>query len=386
MDRLARRPARIDSATGGDRRPLVVTADPDTGASIARLCAAASVTPDVVPPSDIDGVRSAWRTAACVVVGADCAEALAATGLGRRPAVVLTGGDPGNADTWRRAVAIGAEEVVTAADQSRLVRWLAESVEGSTTRSVAVGVVGARGGAGVSTLSAALSVRAAALQHQVVLVDADPLGGGLDLLLGCEDEDGLRWADVAATRGQVSAEALRAALPRGHDVSVLSWDRTPTPAAAPHAVHQIMAAARRGSDVVVVDLPRRLDGLAREALLACDVAILLCPADVRAAAGAGQLLPSLRSLCGDIRLVVRTGAATDVTADGLADHLGLPLLGVWPTRRGLERSVDEGLGPVPRGRLARACDALLSSLLAATEGSAAAANRRSPSFVRSAAS
>ena len=363
--------ASTDAVVGEYRRPLVVTADPETTASIARLCAAASVTPDVLTPADADKIRLSWRTAPCVVVGADSADAVAALALGRRPAVVLLGGDPSSADTWRRAVVLGAVDVVAAAQAShRLVRWLAESVEGPTERSVAVGLIGARGGAGVSTLSAALAVRAAAHGRRVFLVDADPLGGGLDLLLGCEDEDGLRWSDVVVTRGQVSSDALRSALPRAHGVPVLSWGRTPPSPVAPHAVHSMLTAARRGSDLVVVDVPRRLDGVAGEVLLACDVVALVCPADVRAAAGAGQLLPTLRSVCGDVRLVVRTGAATDVTADGLADHLALPLLGVWPTRRGLERSVDEGLGPVPRGRVARCCDALLSGLLPVTSPAA----------------
>lgn len=346
------------------RRPLVVTADADLADAMGRLCAAASVTPDTVQTGDVEALRRYWRFAPCVVVGIDGADAVSDAGLDRRPGVVLVGGDPDSADTWRRAVAIGAEQVVAATSaQSWLVRWLAESVEGPADRSLAVGVVGGRGGAGVSTLCAAVAVRAAATGRRVILVDADPLAGGLDLVLGCEAEEGLRWADVAVTRGQVSADALRSALPRASGVSVLSWDRSPPVSAAPNVVHSLVTAARRGSDLVVVDLPRRLDGVASEALSACDMVLLLCPADVRAAAGAGQLLAALRSLCADIRLVVRPGPGTDVSPDSLADHLGVPLLGSWPTRRSLERTVNEGLGPLPRGSLARACDALLAGLL-----------------------
>ena len=54
-------------------------------------------------------------------------------------------------------------------------------------------------------------------------VDADPWGGGLDLLLGCADMPGLRWGDLALRGGHVPSDALVAALPgRAGAVAVLS--------------------------------------------------------------------------------------------------------------------------------------------------------------------
>ena len=46
-----------------------------------------------------------------------------------------------------------------------------------------------------------------------LLVDVDPWGGGIDLVLGSEDEPGLRWPDLALQGGRLST-AVREALPR----------------------------------------------------------------------------------------------------------------------------------------------------------------------------
>ena len=46
-----------------------------------------------------------------------------------------------------------------------------------------------------------------------MLVDCDPLGGGLDLVLGAEDLGGLRWPGLDVGGGRVPATALHAALP-----------------------------------------------------------------------------------------------------------------------------------------------------------------------------
>ena len=49
-------------------------------------------------------------------------------------------------------------------------------------------------GSGASVLATAVAVRAARAGVDVVLVDGCPLGGGLDVVLGAEQESGIRWA------------------------------------------------------------------------------------------------------------------------------------------------------------------------------------------------
>jgi len=338
--------------------PLVVTADPDLVADLRRLCAAAAVTPDVM--SDPAQARADWRRAVCVIVGDDMADAVAALELGRRADVLLVSARPESAELWRRGVAVRADRVVVLpAGQAWLVSRLADFVDGKGTRAVTVAFVGGCGGAGASTVAAGMALRAARGGHRTLLVDADPLGGGIELLLGCEGASGLRWPEVAATQGRVSAAALREALPGTGGVAVLSWDRGAAVGVEPATMRAMVAAGQRGSDLVVIDLPRSLDAAAVEALSLADTLLMVCTGDVRVAASAKCQLESLRLLCGDIRLVVRRCAKTDVLAADLADSLRLPLAGSIVSRRGIARGINEGLGPLVRGRFGRQCGRLL---------------------------
>ena len=72
----------------------------------------------------------------------------------------------------------------------------------------------ARGGAGATTFACALG-QVAARSGDAVVVDADPLGPGVDRVLGLETRDGIRWDALCQTTGRLSARSLREALPRG---------------------------------------------------------------------------------------------------------------------------------------------------------------------------
>ena len=76
-----------------------------------------------------------------------------------------------------------------------------------------VGVVGGAGGAGATTLACALA-QVAAARASTLLVDADPLGPGLDRVLGMEDLAGVRWDGLCQTAGRLGARALREGVPR----------------------------------------------------------------------------------------------------------------------------------------------------------------------------
>ena len=87
-----------------------------------------------------------------------------------------------------------------------------------------VTVVGGRGGAGATTVSAAMALAAAREGGQVLLLDLDPYGGGIDVALGAEDVPGLRWPDLTGDRSALPGAVVEA-LPRLGSLSVLSWDR-----------------------------------------------------------------------------------------------------------------------------------------------------------------
>lgn len=341
--------------------PLIVTRDLSRAEQLLRLCAAAAVTPDVV--NQARDARRGWRQAACVLVGDDIADDVAALGLPRRTDVILVASGPDSAQTWQRGLALRADHVVMLPEaESWLIDRLSDYLDASVTACLTLGVIGARGGAGASTLTAALAVAASRRGILTMLIDADPLSGGVELVLGCEDVDGLRWPQVASTHGRVSSAALRAALPKVGDLSVLSWDRGCDVGVDAATMHSILSAGRRGSDLVVVDLPRHLDEPTSAALATCDLLLVVTTTDVRAVASAGRLLALLRTECAGIRLVVRSRTASDLDAETLSKTLQVPLLATIPTKRAVERSIDEGLGPPRRGQLHRRCTSILDEI------------------------
>jgi secretion/DNA translocation related CpaE-like protein len=344
-------------------RPLVITSDPDVLDDLLRIAATAAVELQVA--SDVGQARRVWSAAASVVVGPDAAVSCSRARLPRRPGVVLLGDDLDDAGIWQLAVEVGAEHVVFLPDaESWLVETLAESVEPSRISGELVAVVGGRGGAGATTLASALAVTAARLGRRVLLIDGDPLGGGIDLVFGGEGDVGLRWPDLGGTRGRVPGAALTGALPRMNDLSVLSWDRGDVPSVPAEAMETVLEAGRRTSELVVVDLPRALDESSRVVLSLAGVVLLVVPAEVRAAAAASRVAAQLGKLCADLRLVVRGPSPSGLDCDEVARALGLPLAGFLRPEPGLELALERGEPPGRRSRtpLAVLCESVLDDL------------------------
>ncbi|MGB8652256.1 MAG: septum site-determining protein Ssd [Mycobacteriales bacterium] len=355
----------VSRRTTGDpvARPLLVTADAAALDALLRLAATAGVEVDVA--DSVPAARRCWGAAPLVLVGADLVDRVVAGRLGRRTRVVVLGTDLDDGGIWQRAVEVGAEHVVFLPDaETWLVEALADAVEGPGDDGQVVAVLGGRGGAGATTLSAALALAAVRRQLATLLVDGDPLGGGIDLVFGGELERGLRWPELGATRGRVPAAALTEALPRLAGLSVLSWDRG-EPAQLPvDAVRAVLAAARRSCDLVVVDLPRALDEASAEVLATASTGLLVVPAEVRATAAAARVAGRAGLLCRDLRLVVRGPAPAGLAATAVAEALGLPLLGELRAEPGLERALERGEPPGRRSRspLAELCETVLDDL------------------------
>ena len=345
---------------------LLVTARSPLVELLTPLAAAVGV--DLQVRGDVESAGRLWLGSSLVLVGPDAAARGVPT---RRAGVVVATVGPVPDRVWRDAVQIGAEHVVTLPEgQGWLVERLAEQAEPSMGAGRVVGVVGGRGGAGASTLAVALALTAAtaataatrATRRQVLLVDGDPLGGGLDVLLGAEDVGGLRWPDLHQLDGPVRASSLRQLLPDPHGVSLLSWGRGPGDEPGTQAVESVLRAGRRHFDVVVVDLPRPRSPSTFAALAQLDLVLLLVPAEVRATFAAASVLAALQPLVADVRLVVRGRSAGALAPEQVADALGLPLHASFTTEARLPAALERGDVPSPRGSLRRCCRELLAAL------------------------
>jgi len=350
-----------------EARPLVCVRDPDLADTLLRLGAAAGA--DVEVPLDPIGARPFWIGAPLVVVGMDVAVEYATARLPYRGGLILAADEqrthPDDPIVWRVASELGAEHVVfLPTAEAWLVDRYTEAVSGPRAAGRVVAVVGGRGGAGASVLSTALAVTAARNGFRTMLVDADPLGGGLDLLLGREGTAGLRWPDLVDTAGRVSPPALADALPRVGELCVLSWDRGDVLTVPAEAAEAALDAGRRSSDLMVVDLPRRPDDAAVRALQAADLTLLVVPAEVRACAAASRVAQAVRPHCARLACVVRGPAPAGLRSADLATALELPLAGVLRAEPRLASALERGDVPAASGRgpLAEFCRRLLADL------------------------
>jgi secretion/DNA translocation related CpaE-like protein len=280
--------------------------------------------------------------------------------------MVVVGGRAAGASVWERAAHLGAETVVfIPGDETWLVsRMLTATMGPIPVGAHVIGVMGGRGGAGASVLAAALARTAARNRLRVVLIDADPLGGGIDLTLGAEDASGFRWPDLEPARGVLDTDELAGYLPVIDGVRVITWDRTRAAPVPPDAMRAVVDATVRMSDLVVIDLPRSLDQAATLALQACRTVLLVVSADIQATVAARRSAAVLRRWADDVRLVVRGPAPGRLDASAVAKALDLPLAG-WVDREprlaaGLERGEPPALRR--RGPMAAFCRDVLAEI------------------------
>jgi secretion/DNA translocation related CpaE-like protein len=363
----ARTPVR-----SGSRLPLVVTADQDLLDDLLRLAAAGGTEVDVAP--DPAAARSRFTPAPLVLIGADQADACLRARLPRRPRMVIVGRSPAVESTWQVAELLGAEHVaVLPTAEPWLVDRLGERHDPDNAARV-LAVIGGRGGAGASILAGGLAVTAVGTGLRTLLVDADPLGGGLDLVLGWEQVDGLRWPALMGAGGRVDPPALLQALPHRGDLVLLSFARDGQQPVPGEAMAATLDAARRGRDVVVADLPRQLDDAAVLALQAADRAILVVPAELRATAAAARVASAVSMHCEQLAVVVRGPAPGRLKAREVARALGLPLAGSLRPEPALCAALERGEAPAAAGRgpLAELCRRLIDELTSGRRAEAAA--------------
>jgi secretion/DNA translocation related CpaE-like protein len=342
--------------------PLIITGDTLLLEELLTLTADADLIADVAP--DPAAARAWFARAPLVFIGIDMAEACVRAGLRHRPDVVLVGRSVDKSvPDWAVAERLGAAHVATLPEAEP---WLLERLVRLDRGDVAevIAVLGGRGGAGASVLAGGLAVTGARHGMATLLVDADPLGGGVDLVLGWEHRDGLRWPALASAGGRVTPSALVEALPGRADLVVLSWDRGEPTTASMEGMTAALDAGRRGRDLVVIDLPRRLDDPSGLALSAADRAYLVVPAELRACAAAARVAATALPLCPDLAVVVRQPGPAGLTIAEVINAVGLPLAGAFRLESSISAALERGEPPTSNGRgsLAKLCDKLIAEV------------------------
>lgn len=241
--------------------------------------------------------------------------------------IVLTHDGEEDLDLLHRALATGVRAVVALPSGSSRLLQLLGDLGRPSARAHCLGVV--PGCPGADALAFAARLAAAARRHgDVVLVDADPWGPGIEHLVESAAV-GLQWQDLPA--GDVPGNAaLRAALPRLDEVSLLGAGTGPTPPA--RTMMPVLRTLAGGEGTVVVGIaPDRAAELAD----AVDALLLLTESTEEAMLATARRLDAWGLPDDRLHLVVRRRAA--LSPQEVAGELGLRLAASY--REGLGGSV-----------------------------------------------
>jgi len=334
---------------------LICTADDRLLDVLLDWCSAIGSTPEVV--RDAGMARRSWREARVILVGDDLVAALAADRPAKRGGVFVAVGSD-RPTPWDSALAIGADDVLVAHDSDRALDVLTAAVDGSADASL-VAVVGGAGGAGASCLAVGIAFEACRRGQRVLLVDGDPMAGGLDVLLGIEHVAGLRWPDLGTRDGPMTAHALADALPEVDGVRVLSCGRDFATNETP--VAQVLAAAMRGFDLVVCDVARHVDARGLEMVTRAALTVVVVPTDIRGVSGAQAVLRRLRPVTSAVTLVT-SARRPGLSVDAIEDALETPVIGRLRLDPHLRAAIDQGGGPHGSTALRRAAAPVLATV------------------------
>lgn len=346
---------------------LSLVAAPALLGSVRRVAAAAD---RVLVESTVGQARESWDSASAVVLDATVAGSCRAQ-LPRRTRVILLCDGPPAIEDWKAAALVGAEHVVSLPqDEGTLVTIFGERVERPDDNGTVVAVVGACGGAGASTIAAAIALESARGPDApaTLLVDTDHFGSGLDVLLGIETNPGLRWPGLTVEGGRISAAALRDALPEcGPKLRVLSCgsltsardSNGPTPT----SVRAVIDAASRDGEVIVCDVSRHPSPVSELVLARADLVVLLVPATVRSCVAGQKVAEWILRHNPNLGVVVRGPSLGGLTAADIVGSLGLPLLASMRADRNLGRAIElRGFEPRRRSPLRAAARVVLGVL------------------------
>ncbi len=342
-----------------DTTVLLLSCAAELQGAVGRVCAAAAV--ELIIAETVERVAGRWDEVAAVLLDASIAPSEVGRLGGWRGPTVVVGFVQNGGQAWQRAEQQRADGVAILPDSAP---WLANylgRLRNLAPGAAVVGVMGASGGVGASTLAVLLASEAAARGTRTLLVDGDEWGGGLSTAFSAQHLPGLRWPELLSTSGTINPDQLAASLPQLGAVAMLSWPSAVQPDAPQQtfaAVGEVVRAARAAYGLVVMDVarnPAAFSSLAPH----CQGMAIVVPARARSAAATLALIPQLPSV--PLTAVVRGPLGEGLDAAMVAGAVGLPLAGQFPHARRVDEACEaHRVGELLRRRRVRT---LLSGLL-----------------------
>lgn len=226
-------------------------------------------------------------------------------------------------------------------------------------------VIGARGGSGATFVATHVADALARSQtgQRVALVDADLFGAGAAVVLGAARVEGTKTIqELLPVLDELDPGHLDEVMwehPRGFRVALPPRSSVVAAEMSTEAISTIVRVASRGSDQVIVDLPR-IPGVAMPILSMANRVIVVLPLDVTAFAQATRL----REVLGedDVDYVINLAARSPITAQDVPRVFGVPATGVVAYDRRVRAAQDRGQLLSPRSKIAREFDRIVGTI------------------------
>lgn len=296
---------------------------------------------------------------------------------------VIAIGSVNDVEIYRQLLDLGVTEyLVKPASPEAIARALHRTRTADTTRRdkqanscTTVAIIGTRGGCGATSLAVS-AAWAFADQHEykTLLIDLDLQFGSAAMSLDLEPSRGLR--EILSHPDRIDSLLVRSALTRASDrLGLLSAEE---PLEAPidldgEVLKPLLKWVKEDHDVVVLDVSRRLDALARVALDVSDTVCVVTDLSLAGMRDTKRLLKLLAERRPDVRLVLAAnrvgGVAGEVPLIEFERAIEAKVDFVLPyDAKASAASADEGkalVAVVEPGRLSAELSRLTGSLLAA---------------------
>ena len=214
--------------------------------------------------------------------------------------------------------------------------------------STLVTVSGAVGGIGTSTFAYAIALHC---NSGAVLIDAQPDGVALDVLVGAEECAGTRWSQVHIRTAEINAQAILAALPHHGRLHILSSDSEA--AADSSAIPYLVRALQQDGVDVILDISTR-NPLRKS--LDPDVDVVLLPPTLPGIVAARTALLAMT------QVVLVEAGTSEVLPRLVAEYLDREIAGVVRWQRGVALSATAGVPPPAGTDVMRVAASVLNGL------------------------